>query len=413
MKIYVDAMGGDLAPEAPVKGTLMALRQFPHLTIILAGKLDEVKPFLGDYDDVKDRLILEEEPEVITNHESPVMGVRKKVNSATVQGMLKVRSGEADGFVSAGSTGATLAGGMFRLGRIPGIERPALAPLMPNGKGHFLLIDCGANVDCKPEYLVQFGIMGDAYMRGVMGMENPRIGLVNIGAEAEKGNALVKETYPLMEKAPYNFVGNVEARDVPLDQADVCVTDGFGGNLILKYTEGLASALMGLIKKELMADTRGNKAVRFPAAHLQHALHRGAVHLFAHAHDRAFMIGDHLRLLLQGQPVLHVTGVSEEWLDFLQPAGQDDLQLRIFAQCVQGSLHRSLRRQVPAHRVHINLQTDRSSVSESLHIPVKAARRISTLSRNTSPFRLSCRSRRRFPRSGSLPGRRAYSGRKR
>ena len=230
MKIYVDAMGGDLAPEAPVKGTLMALRQFPHLTIILAGKLDEVKPFLGDYDDVKERLILEEEPEIITNHESPVMGVRKKVNSATVQGMLKVRSGEADGFVSAGSTGATLAGGMFRLGRIPGIERPALAPLMPNGKGHFLLIDCGANVDCKPEYLVQFGIMGDAYMRGVMGMENPRIGLVNIGAEAEKGNALVKETYPLMDKAPYNFLGHVEARDVPLNQADVCVTDGFGGN---------------------------------------------------------------------------------------------------------------------------------------------------------------------------------------
>ena len=257
MKIYVDAMGGDLAPEAPVKGTLAALRKYPELEIILAGKLDEVRPFLTGWEDVKDRLTLEEAPEIITNHESPVMGVRKKVNSATVQGMLKVRCGEADGFVSAGSTGATLAGGMFRLGRIPGIERPALAPLIPNGKGYFLLIDCGANVDCKPEYLVQFGIMGDAYMKGVMGMENPRIGLVNIGAEAEKGNALVKETYPLMEKAPYNFVGNVEARDIPLDQADVVVTDGFGGNLILKYTEGLATALMGMIRKEMMADVRG------------------------------------------------------------------------------------------------------------------------------------------------------------
>ena len=257
MKIYVDAMGGDLAPEAPVKGTLAALRKYPELEIILAGKLDEVRPFLTGWEDVKDRLTLEEAPEIITNHESPVMGVRKKVNSATVQGMLKVRSGEADGFVSAGSTGATLAGGMFRLGRIPGIERPALAPLIPNGKGYFLLIDCGANVDCKPEYLLQFGIMGDAYMKGVMGMKNPRIGLVNIGAEAEKGNALVKETYPLMEKAPYNFVGNVEARDIPLDQADVVVTDGFGGNLILKYTEGLATALMGMIKKEMMADVRG------------------------------------------------------------------------------------------------------------------------------------------------------------
>ena len=260
MKIYVDAMGGDLAPEAPVKGALKALRQYPNLTIILAGDLEQVKPFLGDYSDVKDRLVLEDAPEVITNHESPVMGVRKKVNSATVQGMLKVRSGEADGFVSAGSTGATLAGGMFRLGRIPGIERPALAPLIPNGKSHFLLIDCGANVDCKPEYLVQFGIMGDAYMRGVMGMANPRVGLANIGAEAEKGNALVKATYPLMEKAPYNFVGNVEARDIPLGQADVIVTDGFGGNLILKYTEGLAKALMGLIKRELMADFRGKIA---------------------------------------------------------------------------------------------------------------------------------------------------------
>ena len=260
MKIYVDAMGGDLAPEAPVKGALKALRQYPNLTVILAGDLEKVKPFLGDCADVKDRLVLEDAPEVITNHESPVMGVRKKVNRATVQGLQTVRSGEADGFVSAGSTGATLAGGMFRLGRIPGIERPALAPLIPNGKSHFLLIDCGANVDCKPEYLVQFGIMGDAYMRGVMGMENPRVGLANIGAEAEKGNALVKATYPLMEKAPYNFVGNVEARDIPLEQADVIVTDGFGGNLILKYTEGLAKALMGLIKRELMADGRGKIA---------------------------------------------------------------------------------------------------------------------------------------------------------
>ncbi len=257
MKIYVDAMGGDLAPEAPVKGALKALRQYPHLTIILAGKLDEIKPFLGSYDDVKDRLILEEEPEIITNHESPVMGVRKKVNSATVQGMLKVRSGEADGFVSAGSTGATLAGGMFRLGRIPGVERPALAPLIPNGRSGFLLIDCGANVDCKPEYLVQFGMMGDAYMRGVMGLKNPRIGLANIGAEEEKGNALAKETFPLMQKASYNFVGNVEARYIPADQADVIVTDGFSGNLILKYTEGLAKTLMGIIKTEMTADIRG------------------------------------------------------------------------------------------------------------------------------------------------------------
>ena len=182
------------------------------------------------------------------------MGVRRKVNSATVKGMLALRDKQVDGFVSAGSTGAVLAGGMFRLGRIPGVERPALAPLMPNGRGHFLLIDCGANVDCKPEYLVQFGVMGDAYMRGVMGMENPRVGLVNIGAESEKGNALVKATYPLMEEAPYNFVGNVEARDITGDVADIMVTDGFCGNLILKFMEGLAGTLMGIIKNEIMGD---------------------------------------------------------------------------------------------------------------------------------------------------------------
>ena len=254
MKIFVDAMGGDLAPQAPVEGAIEALRRFPQIEVVLAGVIPEIEKYLVNCDDVRSRIELLDAPEVITNEESPVMGVRRKVNSATVKGMLALRDKQVDGFVSAGSTGAVLAGGMFRLGRIPGVERPALAPLMPNGKGHFLLIDCGANVDCKPEYLVQFGVMGDAYMRGVMGIENPRIGLVNIGAESEKGNALVKATYPLMETAPYNFVGNVEARDITGDVADVMVTDGFCGNLILKFMEGLAGTLMGIIKNEIMGD---------------------------------------------------------------------------------------------------------------------------------------------------------------
>ncbi len=254
MKIFVDAMGGDLAPQAPVEGAIEALRRYPQIEVVLAGVIPEVEKYLVSCDDVRARIELLDAPEVITNDESPVMGVRRKVNSATVKGMLALRNKEVDGFVSAGSTGAVLAGGMFRLGRIPGIERPALAPLMPNGKGHFLLIDCGANVDCKPEYLVQFGVMGDAYMRGVMGIAEPRVGLVNIGAESEKGNALVKATYPLMETAPYHFVGNVEARDITGDVADVLVTDGFCGNLILKFMEGLAGTLLGIIKKEIMGD---------------------------------------------------------------------------------------------------------------------------------------------------------------
>ena len=254
MKIFVDAMGGDLAPQAPVEGAIEALRRYPQIEVVLAGVIPEIEKYLVNCDDVRSRIELLDAPEVITNEESPVMGVRRKVNSATVKGMLALRDKQVDGFVSAGSTGAVLAGGMFRLGRIPGVERPALAPLMPNGRGHFLLIDCGANVDCKPEYLVQFGVMGDAYMRGVMGMENPRGGLVNIGAESEKGNALVKATYPLMEEAPYNFVGHVAARDITGDVADIMVTDGFCGNLILKFMEGLAGTLMGIIKNEIMGD---------------------------------------------------------------------------------------------------------------------------------------------------------------
>ena len=256
MRIFLDAMGGDNAPQAPVAGAIEALRRFPEIEIELAGVLSQVEPLLTDCDDVRSRITLVDAPEVITNHESPVMGVRTKKQSATVIGMLKLRNKEVDGFVSAGSTGAVLAGGMFRLGRIPGVERPALAPLMPNGKGHFLLIDSGANVDCKPEYLQVFGVMGDAYMKGVMGMKEPRVGLINIGAESEKGNALVKATYPLMEQAPYRFVGNVEARDITGDVADVLVADGFTGNVVLKFMEGLAGTLMGIIKKEMMGDTR-------------------------------------------------------------------------------------------------------------------------------------------------------------
>ena len=255
--IFLDAMGGDDAPKCTAEGALEALRADSGLKITLAGIRSEVEKCLADYDDVRDRLILLDTPEVITNHDAPVMAVRQKKQSGIVRGMLAVREGEADGFVSAGSTGAVLAGGMFRLGRIEGVERPALAPLLPNGKGFFCLIDCGANVDCLPAYLPQFGIMGSAYMKQMRGIGNPRVGLVNIGAEAEKGNALSKAAYPLMAEAPFNFVGNIEGRDITADMADVIVSDGFSGNLILKFMEGVAMTLLGIIKKEMMADFRG------------------------------------------------------------------------------------------------------------------------------------------------------------
>ncbi len=255
--IYLDAMGGDNAPQCTVEGALEALRADQDLKITLGGPLSQLEPLLKDAQDVRDRILLDDAPQIITNHDAPVMAVRQKKESAVVKGMLAVRDGAADGFVSAGSTGATLAGGMFRLGRINGVERPALAPLLPNGKGFFCLIDCGANVDCLPQYLPQFGVMGSAYMRCVRGMEKPRVGLVNIGAEAEKGNALSKAAYPLMEKAPFHFVGNIEGRDITADMADVVVSDGFSGNLILKFMEGVAGTLLGMVKRELLADTRG------------------------------------------------------------------------------------------------------------------------------------------------------------
>ena len=254
--LFVDAMDGDHAPEAPVKGSIEALRRDPDLRISLAGVLAQIQPHLSGADDVLDRITLIDAPELITNHEAPAMAIRLKKKSAIVTGMLSVRQGETDGFVSAGSTGAVLVGGMLRLGRIPGIERPALAPLLPNGHGHFLLIDCGANVDCKPEYLQQFGVMGNAYMQQIKQINIPRIGLINVGDEVEKGNQLTKDTFPLMQESKFNFIGNIEARYITADRADVLVCDGFDGNIILKFMEGVAGTILGMIKEELMADTR-------------------------------------------------------------------------------------------------------------------------------------------------------------
>ena len=254
--IYLDAMGGDNAPQCTVEGAKEALRADKDVKITLGGPKGEIEKLIQDCPDILDRLAIDDCEEIITNHDAPVMAIRQKKNSAQVRGMLLVREGGADGFVSAGSTGATLAGGMFRLGRIEGVERPALAPLLPNGRDFFCLIDCGANVDCLPAYLPQFGVMGSAYMKAIRGVENPRVGLINIGAEAEKGNALVKEAYPLMAQAPFNFIGNLEGRDITADLADVAVCDGFSGNLILKFMEGVAGTLMGMIKKEMYADFR-------------------------------------------------------------------------------------------------------------------------------------------------------------
>ena len=251
--IALDAMGGDHAPDAIVEGALRALRKFKDIRILLVGPQEKLNGMIADAD-VKDRIEIVNATEVIEMDESPMMAVRKKKDSSLVVAMNLVREGRAGAVVSAGSTGAVLAGGMFKIGRIPGIERPALAPVLPGLNKHFLLIDSGANVDCQPKYLLQFGLMGSVYMKNVMDVKEPKVGLINIGAEAEKGNKLTKETYELMQaQTSYNFVGNCEARDIFTGDFDVTVADGFAGNIVLKHTEGLAKALFTMIKQELMA----------------------------------------------------------------------------------------------------------------------------------------------------------------
>ncbi|MER2143603.1 MAG: phosphate acyltransferase PlsX [Eubacteriales bacterium] len=266
--IALDAMGGDQAPDAIVAGAIAALRRFEDIRVILAGPQSRLEALLAEAGDVRDRVEILPADDVIQMDESPMLAVRQKVNSSMVQAMLAVREGRAGAVVSAGNTGALLAGGMLRIGRIPGIERPALAPVIPGVKKPFLLIDAGANVDCQPRYLVQFGLMGSVYMHSVMDVERPAVGLVNIGAEAEKGNKLTKETYQLMQaQSSYYFAGNAEARDIPIGDFDVVVADGFDGNIILKYTEGLASAMMGMLKGNLNASkvTRLGAALSRPA----------------------------------------------------------------------------------------------------------------------------------------------------
>ncbi len=257
IKVVVDAMGGDNAPEAPVKGAVEALGEVSNLSIVLAGRTDDINRELGKYTYDKERISIVHADDVIGFDEPPVMAIRKKKNSSIVVGMNLVKHGDADAFVSAGSTGAILVGGQFVVGRIKGVERSPLAPLIPTAKGPALLIDCGANVDAKASHLVQFSKMGSIYMKHVAGVKNPRVAIVNIGAEEEKGNALVKAAYPLLKECTdINFTGSIEARDIPKGDADVIVCEAFVGNVILKLYEGLASTLMSKIKEGLMSSVR-------------------------------------------------------------------------------------------------------------------------------------------------------------
>ena len=257
MKIILDGMGGDNAPEAIVEGAVLASREMEHHFLII-GQEEKIQSELKNHRYDEDKISVINATEIISNDEAPVRAVRSKKDSSIVKGINMVKHGEGDIFISAGSTGALLAGGLFILGRVQGIDRPALASIYPIiGGVPSLLVDAGANADCKPNNLLEFGMMGSIYMEKVLGREKPRVGLVNIGAEAAKGSTLTKAAYDLLEQSHLNFTGNVEAREVPKGACDVIVTDGFTGNVLLKLTEGLAWNILQVIKQRF---TDGMKA---------------------------------------------------------------------------------------------------------------------------------------------------------
>ena len=255
MKIALDAMGGDQDPELLIDGALRALRRNRGLSIILLGPEDLLKERIAqctDSGNVAGRLLVEHAPQTVTMEESPVEAIRKKKDSTIMRGFDLVKSGQADAVVSAGHSGATMAAAIRKLGRLEGVSRPGIASLFPTRKAPVMLMDIGANVDCRPQHLFQFAVMASSCYALLQNRRNPRVGLLSIGSEPGKGNALVKETHELLSQSNLNFVGNVEGRDVYGGELDVVVCDGFVGNISLKISEGLAEAATQMLKDEIM-----------------------------------------------------------------------------------------------------------------------------------------------------------------
>ncbi len=254
MRVALDAMGGDFAPEAVVEGALAAAQEQPQTTIILVGDKDRVTALLNRSGAIPKNIEVRHASQVIEMGESPLLGLRQKKDSSIGVAVQMVKEGLADAVVSAGNTGAVVAATKLKLRFLECIERPAIATIFRHAKGASVLLDAGANIDCKPRYLFEFAVMGSSYAKEILGYSNPRVGLLSIGEEASKGNELTKETFKLLEKTKLNFIGNVEGRDVLSGAADVIVCDGFVGNVVLKVGESVALYLKNMMKHEFMAN---------------------------------------------------------------------------------------------------------------------------------------------------------------
>lgn len=259
LKIIVDAFGGDNAPLEIMKGCAMAVKEL-DIDIMLTGKEDVIRKVAKENDISLDRMEIVDAPDVITMEDSAADIMKAKNKCSMAEGLRRLAADEGDAFISSGNSGALVVGATHTVKRIKGIKRVAFAPILPKDKGFFMLIDGGANIECTPQMLMQFGVMGSAYMEHVMQIKNPRVALANIGTEDHKGGELQHQSFALMKQSKLNFIGNIEARDIPVDAGDVIVADGFTGNMILKLYEGVAMMVMGKIKNIFLASFRNKMA---------------------------------------------------------------------------------------------------------------------------------------------------------
>ncbi|HLZ09733.1 MAG TPA: phosphate acyltransferase PlsX [Chloroflexota bacterium] len=309
MRIALDAMGGDNAPAEPIAGAVLAARDL-HIPVSLVGPHDLIARELGRHENSQLPIEIVDAPDIIHMADHPVEAVRRLKGSSMNVAVQLVKSGAADGFVTAGNTGAAMVSALFGLGRLSGIERPALATIFPTQKGHCLVLDIGANTDCRPEHLLQFGRMGERYSRLILGTTRPRVGLLSNGEEESKGNKLVQEAHVLLRGSDLNFVGNIEGKDIPRGSVDVVVCDGFVGNVMVKLAEGIAEFTFGLLREELTSSIRGRIGAILVRPSLSRLKHRvdyqeyggapllgvAGIVIVAHGRSRAVTISNAIRV---------------------------------------------------------------------------------------------------------------------